>query len=471
MIATNPTTLASACELILLSRRIVSPDGIRDGGIAIAGGIIQAVLDRRMIPSDAAVLDVGDHMILPGLIDTHVHISQPGPADWEGFKTATKAAAAGGVTTVIDMPRNSIPATTNLAALERKIGESKGRAWVDYGFWGAVVPDNHDALDALADAGVFGYLAYLADPGIQEFPAVTVAHLDQAMPIVADRGLPLLVHAEIERPLPRAPSFADARAYATYLGSRPAAWEVEGVRTAIELCRKHACRVHIAHLSAADALPLASQARATGLPLTLETCPHYLVLAAEEIRDGRTEFKTSPPIRGAENKGRLWAGLESGAIDLIASDHSPFTPDLKLPGSGDFMKAWPGITSLQHGLSIVWTEAHARNISIERIIQWMSRTPARLLGLGHMKGAITPGFDADLVVWDPDASAAVQPNRMYQRHRVTPYLNQTLLGEVKMTFLRGQKVYDQGHFLDWAPGKFLRRSVLSPAPQGGKLRR
>src|SRR5262245_57800193 len=219
MIATNPTTLASACELILVSRRIVTPEGIRDGGIAIAGGLIQAVLDRRVIPPDAAVLDVGDLMVLPGFIDTQVHISQPGPTDWEGFKTATKAAAAGGVTTLIDMPRNSIPPTTNLAALERKIGEAKGRAWVDYGFWGAVVPDNHDAIDALADAGVFGCLAYFSDPKVKDLPAVTEADLDRSMPILAERGLPLIVHPEIERPLPREPSYADTRAYGIYLKS------------------------------------------------------------------------------------------------------------------------------------------------------------------------------------------------------------------------------------------------------------
>jgi allantoinase len=464
------TTLASACELVIKSSRIITPEGSREGGIAIAGGMIQGVLERRAVPSGDQVLDVGDKMVLPGLIDTHVHVGQPGLTEWEGFKTATKAAAAGGVTTLIDMPRNCIPVTTNLAALERKIGEAKGRAWVDYGFWGAVVPDNQDALDALAEAGVFGYLAYLADSGMEDFPPVTVEDLDEAMPILADLGLPLLVHAEIEPSPPLSLGFAPPRSYASYLRSRPAAWEVEGVRLIIELCREHACRVHIVHLSAADALPLAQQARTLGLPLTVETCPHYLALTAEEIRDGRTEFKAAPPIREAQNKEQLWAGLESGVIDLIASDHAPCSPDRRLPGTGDFLKAWPGIASLQFGLSVVWTEARARGIPVERIMQWMSRTPARLLGLGHMKGAITPGYDADLVVWDPDASITLSPDRIYHRHRVTPYLNRTLYGEVLMTFLRGQKIYDKGNFLDWAPGKFLRRSVLSPGPVPTRLR-
>nr|WP_275939323.1 allantoinase AllB [Polyangium spumosum] len=424
------------------SRRVVLPDGVREAAIAIRGERIAAVLDASAVPPGARTIDVGDRVIMPGLVDTHAHINEPGRTEWEGFETATRACAAGGITTVVDMPLNSIPVTTTRAALDEKRHASAGRTWVDHGFWGGVVPGNERELEPLVEAGALGFKAFLVHSGIDDFPMAAEDDLRRAMPILARLSVPLLVHAELEDDTP-APA-GDPRSYATYLASRPAAWEERAVRRMIDLCRTYGGPVHVVHLSAAGALEDAGRARAEGLPFSIETCPHYLLLAAEEVPEGHTEYKCAPPIRERDNRERLWSALVSGAIDLVVSDHSPCTPRLKLPEEGDFLRAWGGIASLQLGLSLVWTEAEKRGATLSDLARWMCEAPARLAGLSHKKGRIAPGLDADLVVWDPEATFVVEPSILRHRHPVTPYLGRTLRGEVKRTILRGQTVYEDG---------------------------
>ena len=375
---------------------------------------------------------------MPGLVDTHVHVNEPGRTEWEGFATATAAAAAGGITTIVDMPLNSVPATTTVAALEakRRVAPIGG---VDVAFWGGVVPANREELAGLAAAGVRGFKCFLAPSGVDEFAAVEVRDLRMALPVLAALDLPLLVHAEWPPSLRPVPASADPRVYRSWLDSRPPAAEVDAIAVLIALCREFGTRIHIVHLATEAALPLLRAARAEGLPITVETCPHYLTFAAEEIPDEATLFKCAPPIRGAATRDALWGALEDGDIDLIATDHSPCPPAMK--GDGDFLRAWGGIASLELSLPAVWTGASARGIGLERIVDWLSAAPARLAGVEDRKGSIAPGKDADLVVWNPDAEFVVDETALHQRHKRTPYAGRRLRGVVVETFARGQLVY------------------------------
>jgi allantoinase len=432
--------------LRIRSRNVVLPDGVRPACIEVRDGRIASIesYDR------AVGFDFGDRHILPGLVDTHVHINEPGRTDWEGFRTATRAAAAGGYTTLVDMPLNNLPATTTVENLRAKQSAASGQCMVDYGFWGGVVADNQDHIQALAEAGVLGYKCFLVHPGIDGFTMVNRSQLEAAMPAVARSSLPLLTHAELPEPIEAASQHLDNwERYSTYLASRPDAAEVEAIRLMIELCRKYKCRVHVVHLSSIEALPDLRAARAEGLPITVETCPHYLHFAAEEIPDGGTLFKCAPPIRSRPNRERLWQALNDGDIDLIATDHSPCLPEMK---RGNFREAWGGIASLQLTLPIVWSEAKQRGISLEQVTRWMSEQPAKLAGLQSRKGAIREGLDADLAVFDPDASQQVDATRLEHRHPITPYAGETLEGIVEMTFVRGKKVYERGWFTDQPKG-------------------
>ena len=435
--------------LTISSRRVVLPDGVRAATIDIRDGRFTAVgsYDRN------ADIDAGDNYILPGLVDTHVHLNEPGRTEWEGFRTGTRAAAAGGYTTLVDMPLNNVPATTTVANLRAKESAARGHCMVDYGFWGGVVADNQEHIAALARAGVLGFKCFLVHPGIDGFTMVNRAQLEAAMPAIADAGVPLLVHAELPGPIDAAGQHLDNwQRYSTYLASRPDAAEVEAIRLMIELCRKYKCRVHIVHLSSVEALPDLRAARAEGLPITVETCPHYLHFAAEEIPDGATLFKCAPPIRSRANRECLWQALNEGDIDLIATDHSPCLPEMKRRGNGSFREAWGGIASLQLALSIVWTDAKQRGVSLEQATRWMSVQPAKLAGLQNRKGAIRAGLDADLVVFNPDATRQVDAACLQHRHPITPYAGETLEGIVEMTFVRGEKVYDRGWFADQPKG-------------------
>ncbi len=422
--------------MILRSRRVVLPDGVRPAAIRVAGGRIAEVLPWDDAP-DAR--DVGDAAILPGLLDAHVHLNEPGRTEWEGFATATAAAAAGGITALVDMPLNSIPATITAAALATKRAAADGQCRVDVAFWGGVVPGNAGDLDGLAAAGARGFKCFLVGSGVPEFPAVDEADLRLALPILARLGLPLLAHAELAGPIDAAAPAPDAdpRRYATYLASRPAAAEEQAIALLVRLCRDTGARVHVVHLSAASALPAIAAARAEGLPVTAETCPHYLHLAAEDVPDGATPFKCAPPIRGRDNREALWGALADGHVDMIVSDHSPCTPALKQLDRGDFGGAWGGIAGLQLALPVVWTEASRRGRGLSDVVRWMCEGPARLAGLDGRKGRIAPGHDADLVVFRPEARFRVDPARLRHRHRVTPYAGEELVGVVDETFVRG----------------------------------
>jgi allantoinase len=425
-------------SLVIRGRQVYTPDGPLAASVHIAGGLIESI--QPFSHSTAApVFDAGDLPVLPGLVDTHVHINEPGRTEWEGFRTATRAAAAGGITTLVDMPLNSVPATTSLEGLRAKIEAAQGQCWVDVGFWGGVVPGNTPQIEPLLAAGVLGFKCFLTPSGVEEFPNVTEADLRQALPELARLGAVLLVHAEL--PAWLGGIAEPAAVYRNYLNSRPRESENQAIALMINLSQAFGARIHIVHLSSSDALPMLRQARAHGLPVTVETCPHYLTFAAEDIPDGATEFKCAPPIRERENNQRLWAALEEGVIDMVVTDHSPCPPHMK---SGDFATAWGGIASLQLSLASMWGHCPA-----PKLAQWMSTAPARLAGLAHRKGAIAPGFDADLAIWNPNAP----PAELQHRHKLTPYHPR---GAVEATFLRGQKIYERGSFVSAPFGAILR---------------
>lgn len=421
----------------LTSRRTLTPDGVRAAAVLVDDERIRDVVPLDAIPDGVPTEDVGDAVLMAGLVDGHVHINEPGRTEWEGFETATTAAAAGGVTTLVDMPLNCIPVTTTPAALETKREASQGSLHVDVGFWGGVVPGNAEELEALAKAGVLGAKAFLCHSGIDDFPAATEATLREAMPRMRDAGIPLLAHAELELDVP--PPSATPSSYAGWLESRPRAWEDAAIALLIRLCRETRCPVHVVHLSSSSALPLIAEAKAEGLPLTVETCPHYLCLRAEDIEDGATGYKCAPPIREEENRELLWGGLLDGTIDFVVTDHSPCTPQLK---EGDFLEAWGGIASLSLGLSSIWTEAAHRGATLSQIAAWMCEGPARFAGLADRKGRIEPGLHADLVAWDPDATFEVRREDLRFKHPISPYLGRSLRGVVRSTWLRGRRVFD-----------------------------
>ncbi len=445
----------SGSDFVVRSRRVLVEGGPREAAVVVRDGKVAEVLPHGAAPSGLRLLDVDDLVVMPGVVDCHAHINEPGRTEWEGFETATRAAAAGGITTVVDMPLNSIPATTSAEALRLKAASAEGRCAIDYGFWGGVIPGNVGELEAMVDAGVTGFKCFLIHSGVDEFPAVKREDLERAMPVLARRGVPLIVHAELspeEHPLE-----GDARTYKSYLASRPRHWENDAIRLMVELARQHGTRVHIVHLSSSDALPVLADARREGLPVSAETCPHYLTFTAEEIADGATHLKCAPPIREAENRELLWEGLRRGDIDMVVSDHSPCTPALKHLDKGDFGAAWGGIASLQFSLPAVWTEAKRRGHGLETLSRWMSQAPARLVGLHGTKGTLAPGADADFVVFDPEATFTVESSQVLHRHSVTPYAGRTLSGVVEMTFVRGAKVYERAASTPRPHGRWVRR--------------
>ncbi len=447
-------------DLIIRSRRVVTTETIAPASVHIHEGVIVALAGWDEVSAQVALVDAGEAVLMPGLVDTHVHANEPGRTQWEGFATATKGAAAGGITTLVDMPLNSIPPTTTQTGFARKLAAAQAaQCWIDVAFWGGVVPGNTGELAPLLEAGVRGFKCFLVPSGVDEFSHVTEANLREAMPELAAHGSILLVHAEVLEPIENAAAASlvgsDPRAYQTFLRSRPRVSENEAVALMIRLCRETKARVHIVHLSSADALPLLRAARAEGLPLTVETCPHYLTFAAEEIPDGATHYKCCPPVREGENCEQLWAALKDGVIDMVVSDHSPCTPDLKLMETGDFMQAWGGIASVQFGLPLIWTEAHARGFGLREITRWMSGAPAQLAGLDKHKGRLAPGYDADIVIWLPEKEFKVTPEAIHFRHKLTPYTGMNLRGVVEATYVRGTKVYEQGQFAANATGALL----------------
>ncbi|HEY4046683.1 MAG TPA: allantoinase AllB [Acidobacteriaceae bacterium] len=434
---------------VFISRRVVTPEGLRPAAVVVDRGRIQAVSRPDQAPLSGSPHDFGDLVLLPGLVDTHVHINEPGRTEWEGFETATRAAAAGGFTTLVDMPLNCLPETTTVEALEAKRTAAAGKCRVDWAAWGGLTDENVENISPLVHSGVLGFKCFLIDPGIAGLTLIGERALEKAAPALAKSGLPLLVHAELSGPIDAAVDAvkeANWREYGTYLRSRPDEAELAAIRMLLRLCHQYRFRLHIVHLSTARALNDLAAARAQGLPLTIETCPHYLHFAAEEIPFAATLFKCAPPIRSRENREALWAGLRERSIDLIATDHSPCVPGMKCLDEGDFRKAWGGITSLSIAASVVWSDMRRRGISLSSLAQWMSAGPAKLAGLESRKGSIAAGMDADLIVFDPDAEFRVTPERLHYRHPISPYLGETLHGVVKATYLRGTAIYCDGQF-------------------------
>jgi allantoinase len=432
--------------LVVRSRRVVIDGAIRPAAIHIRDGKIERVADHADVGT-ADIADYGELAILPGIVDTHVHLNEPGRTEWEGFSTATRAAAIGGVTTLVDMPLNSIPPTTTREAFAAKRAAARGQCTVDVGFWGGVVPGNVEELGGLVAEGVRGFKCFLVDSGVAEFGWVGEQELRPAMRVLAGLGVPLLVHAEVAGPIDAATAqlaSADPRKYATYLASRPGGAEEQAIALVTGLCRETHARTHIVHHSAASALPLLRAARAQGLPLTAETCPHYLHFTAETIPDGATPFKCAPPIRDAANREALWHALAEGVLDFVASDHSPCSPALKAIEVGDFVSAWGGVSGLQLALPVVWSEASRRGHTLVELARWMCAGPAKLAGLVGRKGAIAAGADADLVVFDDASTTTVTPESVQHRHKVTPYAGETLRGAIEATYLRGTKVAERG---------------------------
>ncbi len=475
--------------------RVVTPEGVRPAALHLHDGVISRVAGYDEVPEGAKVDDVGDLVLMPGIVDTHVHVNEPGRTEWEGFATATRAAAAGGVTTLMDMPLNSIPPTTSVAGLEAKAKAAEGKCFVDVALCGGAVPGNAADLRAIRDAGALAFKCFLAESGVLEFKHLEEADLEKAMRALADLGVPLLVHAELPAPLEEAAriqgtlSPSDARRYASYLASRPKTAEDAAIDLVLRLAEKFGTRAHVVHLSAATALPLFRRAKDKGLPVSVETCPHYLHFASDRIVDGATAFKCAPPIREESNRLGLWDALREGLLDQVVSDHSPAPAALKCTDSGDFMKAWGGISSLQLGLRVVWSEVlriekagastlspAARARAIANVARWMCEGPAKLVGLYGKKGVFAPGADADFAVWDDGESVApVHATALEHRHKITPYEGESLGGIVVSTWLRGEKIFERDALRD--PGRGSATSLATPdgrflgTPRGVWLRK
>ncbi len=431
--------MGSRYDVVFRARRMVTPDGEAEGCVAVRDGRIAAV-EAPGIDLDAErVVDLApDEVLLPGLVDTHVHVNDPGRAQWEGFPTATRAAAAGGITTIVDMPLNCLPPTIDTDALEVKRKAADGRVHVDVGFWGGSVHGNLEHLPGLHEQGVFGFKCFLLHSGVDEFPPLDAAELEQALHTVAELDAMMIVHAEDSQAIASAPT-AHGENYGDFLTSRPRGAENIAIATVIEAARRTGARVHILHLSSADALAMIASARADGVPVTVETCPHYLSFVSEEIPDGATQYKCCPPIREAANRELLWQALADGVIDCIVSDHSPCTPELKQFEIGDFGTAWGGVSSLQLGLSAIWTQARLRGHTLADVVGWMSTRPARVAGV-RGKGALAVGYDADLCVFAPDEAWVVDAAALHHRNPVTAYQQRTVSGSVRSTWLRGRPI-------------------------------
>lgn len=455
----------------LHSKQMALPGGMRDATVIIREGLISGIEEGLVTETGAGLLDMGDRVVMPGVIDPHVHINEPGRTDWEGYDTATRSALAGGLTTLVDMPLNSSPVTTTAAAFDQKLAATAGQLHCNSGFWGGVVPGNEKEIGPLINRGVLGFKAFLTHSGIDEFPNVTEADLRTVMPVIAHYGLPLLVHCELESGRREAENSAvaggdgrdrtaiggrtDPRSYRNYLLSRPPGWEEDAIALMIRLCAEYRCRTHIVHVSSAGSIDLIRKAKEKGLPLTAETAQHYLYFDAANIKEGATSFKCAPPIRSRENNDRLWEGLREGVIDWVATDHSPAPPAMKELESGDFMKAWGGISSVQLALSALWTVTRKKGGVPGDLVKWLCEGPAALIGESGRRGKIIQGAIADLVVWDPHREFLVTKEILQHKHKITPYLEERLYGVIGQTWLGGVRVFEDGVLTGFNQGKII----------------
>jgi allantoinase len=450
----------SAPDLVIRSRRVAGTASIGPASVHIRNGRVERVGEFDDVPEGGPVIDAGNSVVMPGIVDSHVHINEPGRTEWEGFDTATRAAAAGGVTTLVDMPLNSIPPTTTVNNLLTKAEAAEGRLWVDVGLWGGAVSGNAKDLRPMIAEGALGFKCFLIESGVPEFSHVTAAELEEAMLELRGTAAPLLVHAELPGPIDDVkPELEgeDPTSYSTYVRSRPKSAEDRAIELLYTLCRSIRAATHVVHLSSSGALETMRRAMDEGLPMTAETTPHYLHFEAETVPRGATQYKCAPPIRDRENKEALWAALREGLIKMVVSDHSPCPPAMKRIEEGRFDEAWGGISSLEVALPVTWTEARSRGRSLDDLVEWMCRAPARLAGLDRRKGSLAPGFDADITVWSPEAPFSVDPARLHHRHKLTPYAGEVLHGTVEMTFLRGQLVYDKRGHQSKPTGRWIKR--------------
>ncbi|XP_078696789.1 allantoinase, mitochondrial-like [Branchiostoma floridae x Branchiostoma belcheri] len=451
-------------DKVVRGQRVVLPDEICPAEICIKDGVIAEIRKGSASSFEAGVevIDAGDLYVMPGVVDSHVHVNEPGRTEWEGYVTATRAAAAGGITTIVDMPLNSVPSTTTLAAFQTKLDTARDKLYVDVAFWGGVVPGNEGELQAMIAAGISGFKCFLIHSGVDEFQHVTEPDLHRAMQALQGTNSVLLFHAEVDQPIGTQTS-TSPQAYQTFLQSRPKAMENHAIQLVSDMCQQYGVRCHIVHLSSAEALPIIRTARQRGLPLTVETCHHYLTLCAEDIPDRATQFKCCPPIRERNNQEELWDALKARDIDMVVSDHSPCTADLKLLDTGDFVAAWGGVASVQFGLSLFWTNAAQRNLTVRDLVDWMCVTTSDLCGMGHRKGSLEVGKDADLVIWDPDGTFTVTEDIIQHKNKVTPYLDRVLKGVVHRTLVRGNTVFDSGTFSSQPMGTILLKPTTTSA--------
>ncbi|XP_031328413.1 uncharacterized protein LOC116159615 isoform X1 [Photinus pyralis] len=451
---------------LFISENIIVDNKFLNGGILVnnAGKITKVLRHHEIAPYkkcqnvELQIIDVGTHVIMPGIVDSHVHVNEPGRTDWEGYETATRAAAAGGVTTIVDMPLNSIPPTTTLHNFKQKLKAAQGKVYVDVAFWGGVIPGNQDDLMDLINAGVVGFKCFMCESGVEEFPCVNKEQIEVAMKILENTDSVLAFHAELDGN-GSAASNDDSCQYSTFLRTRPASMEINAIKLIIELARNYNVRVHIVHLSTADALPIIAEAKKDGVKLTVETCHHYLSIKNEDIPEKATQFKCTPPIRDLTNLNLLWQAIKNGLLDMVVSDHSPCTSDLKCLESGNFMQAWGGISSLQFDLSLFWTQVKQHGLSIFDINKYMTYMPAKLVGLHNVKGQIATNYDADFVIWDPHSIIHVEPEMIQHKNKITPYLGKNLYGKVLKTVVRGHVVYDNEKFVNKPNGKLIQNVI------------
>lgn len=440
-----------------VSHAVVFPEETCPAVIAVKDGKIHHIqrhtVDVSAYPPEQ-VVDCGDLVLMPGIVDSHVHVNEPGRTAWEGYNSATMAAAAGGITTIVDMPLNSIPPTTTMKAWEEKMSAAKGQCWVDVGFWGGVIPGNAGHLREMVAEGICGFKCFLIHSGVDEFPCVDYSQVQEALEQLSGTKSVLLFHAECD--IGDIPDDGPSEKYTTFLNSRPQQMEEVAIEQVIQLCEKTKVRCHIVHLSASRALPMIRAAQARGVPLSVETCHHYLTLNASEIPDKATQYKCCPPIRGASNQELLWEAVRDGTIQQVVSDHSPCTPDLKRPGLMDFMEAWGGIASVQFGLSLFWSEGSKRGFTLQDVVKLLSVAPASQASLGQRKGSLAVGYDADFVVWNPEEYYTVDKQMIYHKNKVTPYIGKTLKGKVHKTVLGGKVIFEGGKWRTATPqGKFV----------------